>query len=116
MTDDAVKLAREVLESGIDTAHDGWCRDERLTLARAVLSIAAERDRLVATIAAAESVQYPLYALAPVVDKQAAMIDRFREALAEALCVIDGPFNYADPEWRAKREARLASLRKLVGG
>jgi hypothetical protein len=33
------ELAMEIIESGIDTAHDGWCRDERITLARFVLAV-----------------------------------------------------------------------------
>ena len=47
---DQIELAREVLNSDIDTGHDGWCRDERLALARALLSMAAERDRLKAQV------------------------------------------------------------------
>lgn len=33
------RLARDVLEADVDTAHDGWCRDVRVHLARAVLAM-----------------------------------------------------------------------------
>ena len=36
---EAEALAREVLAADIDTAHDGWCRDERVNLARILLAV-----------------------------------------------------------------------------
>lgn len=44
--EEALRLARENLAADIDTAHDGWCREDRLALARALLASAEREERM----------------------------------------------------------------------
>jgi hypothetical protein len=37
--EEVAELAHEIIAADIDTEHDGWCRDERIHLARFVLAV-----------------------------------------------------------------------------